>query len=126
MEGGTWDEYSVEAGPGRIDDMPAFINWLLRLLPTNPIIMRLVQGGSRRQRHLFLRSGYLAVMIVVLLFALLSTIQGAPSVRDLARSGAQTFTRISYLQVALICLLTPVFMAGAIAQEANPKTWDII
>ncbi len=106
--------------------MPAFVNWLLRLLPTNPICMRLVQGGSRRRRHLYLRSGYLAVMIFVLMFALLATSAGAPSVRDLARAGAQTFTWISYLQVALICLLTPVFMAGAIAQEANPKTWDIL
>ena len=64
-------------------------------------------------------------MIFVLMFALVGTITGAPSVRDLARAGAQTFTWISYLQVALICLLTPIFMAGAIAQEANPKTWDI-
>ena len=44
--------------------MPAILNWLLRLLPTNPICMRLVQGGSRRIRHLYLRSGYLAVMII--------------------------------------------------------------
>ena len=106
--------------------MPAFLNWLLRLLPTNPICLRLVQGGSRRFRHLYIRSGYLAVMIFVLLFALLTTASAAPSVRDLARAGAQTFTWISYLQVALICLLTPVFMAGAIAQEANPRTWDIL
>jgi ABC-type transport system involved in multi-copper enzyme maturation permease subunit len=106
--------------------MPAFLNWLLRLLPTNPICLRLIQGGSRRPRHLLIRSGYLAVMIFVLLFALVDTIAGTPSVRDLARAGAQTFTWISYLQVALICLLTPIFMAGAIAQEANPRTWDIV
>jgi ABC-type transport system involved in multi-copper enzyme maturation permease subunit len=106
--------------------MPAFLNWLLRLVPTNPICLRLVQGGSRRRRHLFIRSGYLAVMIFMLMFALLGTVAGSPSVRDLARAGAQTFTWISYLQVGLICLLTPVFMAGAIAQEANPRTWDIV
>ena len=106
--------------------MPALLNWPLRLLPTNPICMRLVQGGSRRPRHMLIRSAYLAVMIVVLAFALLSTIGVTPSVRQLARAGAQTFTWISYLQVILICLLTPVFMAGAIAQEANPRTWDIM
>ncbi len=106
--------------------MPAFLNWLLRLLVTNPICMRLVQGGSRRQRHLYIRAGYLAVMIVVVGFALVSTTTGAPSVRDLASAGAQTFEWVSYLQVGLICLLTPVFMAGAIAQEANPRTWDIL
>lgn len=106
--------------------MPAFVNWLLRLVLTNPICMRLVQGGSRRRRHLVLRSGYLLVMMFMLLFALIATSTGALSVRELARAGARTFTWISYLQVALICLLTPVFMAGAISQEANPRTWDIL
>ena len=106
--------------------MPALLNWLLRLLPTNPICMRLVQGGSRRQRHLLIRSAYLAVMIAMVLFALLTAVGQTSSVRELARAGAQTFTVVSYLQVGLVCLLTPIFMAGAIAQEANPRTWDIM
>lgn len=107
--------------------MPAIINWLLRLLPTNPICMRLVQGGSVRMRHLYVRAGYLGVMIIVLLFVLLQSVgSGSPSMRMLASGGAQMFRNVSYLQVGLICLLTPVFMAGAIAQEANPRTWDIL
>lgn len=107
--------------------MPALLNWLLRLLPTNPICIRLIQGGSRRVRHLYIRSGYLAVIIVVLLFVLMQSLgSGQMSTRALASSGASMFQLISYLQVGLICLLTPVFMAGAIAQEANPKTWDIL
>ncbi|MCH8259381.1 MAG: ABC transporter permease subunit [Planctomycetes bacterium] len=106
--------------------MPAFLNWLLRLLPTNPICMRLVQGGSCRLRHMYLRSGYLGVMIVILLFAMLANVQGSMSVRQLAAGAANTFVLISYLQVGLICLLTPIFMAGAIAQESNRWTWDIL
>ncbi len=106
--------------------MPTFLNWLLRLIPTNPICMRLVTGGSVRTRHLFIRSGYLAIMIVMLLLVMLSSSTAVLTVRDLAASGAKLFTWISYLQLGLICLLTPVFMAGAIAQEANPKTWDIL
>jgi len=107
--------------------MPAILSWLLALLPTNPICMRLVQGGSRRARHLYIRSGYLALMIVALLFVLLESVSaGSLNVRELASGGARMFTYVSYLQVGLICLLTPVFMAGAIAQEANPRTWDIL
>ncbi|MHC5005018.1 MAG: hypothetical protein ACYTJ0_18065 [Planctomycetota bacterium] len=106
--------------------MPAILNWLLRLLPTNPICMRLVQGGSRRLRHLYIRAGYLAFMAIVLLFVLMGNVGTELSVRDLATAGATMFDRVSYLQVGLICLLTPVFMAGAIAQEANPRTWDIL
>jgi len=75
---------------------------------------------------MLIRSAYLAVMIVVLAFALLSKLDSSSLVRDLASAGAQTFMWISYLQVLLICLLTPIFMAGAIAQEANPRTWDIM
>ena len=107
--------------------MPAILNWLLRLVFTNPICMRLVQGGSRRMRHLYIRAGYLGIMIVVLLFVLLANLSGGSlSVRELATGGATMFERVSYLQVGLICLLTPVFMAGAISQEANPRTWDIL
>jgi ABC-type transport system involved in multi-copper enzyme maturation permease subunit len=107
--------------------MPVILRWLLRLGPTNPIAVRLVQNGSRRVRHLYVRSAYLAVLIVVLLWALvLNTDSGAMSYRALAEAGASSFIWIAYLQVGLICVLSPVFMAGAIAQEANPRTWDIL
>jgi hypothetical protein len=103
--------------------MPVAIDRLLRLLPLNPVAIRLVEGGSRRLRHLYLRSGYLAAMMVVLLLALLGP---STSLRELAQRAASAFTLVSFGQVALICLLTPIFMAGAIAQEASPRTWDIL
>lgn len=107
--------------------MPVFLRWLLTLGPTNPIAVRLVQNGSRRVRHLYIRAAYLAVLIVVLLWALvLNTESGAMSYRALAEAGANSFTWIAYLQIGLICVLAPVFMAGAIAQEASPRTWDIL
>jgi len=107
--------------------MPTALRWLLRLGPTNPVCVRLVQGGSKRKRHLYLRSAYLALLIVVLLWTLLMTSQsGALSYRALAAAGATSFKYVAYLQVGLICLIAPLFMAGAIAQEANPKTWDIL
>jgi len=107
--------------------MPIFIRWLLRLGPANPIAVRLVQNASRRSKHNYARSGYLAVLIIVLLWAMLgSTPTGDVSYRELAAAGASSFAGIAYLQVALICILSPVFMAGAISHEANPKTWDIL
>jgi len=107
--------------------MPALLRWLLRLGPTNPVAVRLVQNGSRRPRHLYVRSIYLAVLIIVLLWSLLiNTTAGNLDYRELAQAGALSFTVIAYLQIGLICVLAPVFMAGAIAQEANPKTWDIL
>ncbi|MGE3107251.1 MAG: ABC transporter permease [Phycisphaerales bacterium] len=106
--------------------MPVFLRSLLRLGPINPIAVRLVQGGSRRQRHFYIRSLYLGILIATLLWILLINVQGELSQRQLAAAGASSFTLVAYLQIAIICLLAPVFMAGAIAQEANPKTWDIL
>ncbi|MHA7814588.1 MAG: ABC transporter permease subunit [Phycisphaerales bacterium] len=107
--------------------MPIFLRWLLRLGPANPIAVRLVQNASRRTKHLYVRSAYLAVLILVLLWAMLANSPGTNvSYRELASAGATSFALIAYLQVGLICVIAPVFMAGAIAQEANPKTWDII
>jgi ABC-type transport system involved in multi-copper enzyme maturation permease subunit len=107
--------------------MPPLLRWFLRLGPTNPIAVRLVQNGSRRARHLYIRSGYLAALIIVLLWTLLLAAGGGSmSYRDLAQKGAQSFEWVAYLQIGLICILAPVFMAGAIAQEANPRTWEVL
>ncbi len=106
--------------------MPPLLRWLLDLTITNPIAVRLVQNGSRRQKHLLVRSVYLAALILVLLWTLVSqTGAGSLDYRELAADGATAFTWIAYLQIFLITVLSPVFLAGAIAQEANPRTWEI-
>ena len=106
--------------------MPAPLLWLLRLVPLNPIVIRLVQGGSRRGRHGVLRSAYLALLIAVLTALLLPGQGQAIQYQQLAVKGAGAFEIVAYLQIALICILAPVFMAGAIAQESNPRTWEIL
>ncbi len=109
--------------------MPIILRWFLGLVVFNPIAVRLVRNGSRRKTHNYVRTAYLAVLIIVLLWSLLlnaSPGSGGASYRELAEAGASSFTVIAYLQIVLICVLAPVFMAGAIAQESNPKTWDIL
>lgn len=109
--------------------MPVLLRWFLRLGPTNPIAVRLVQNGSRRSRHHYIRIAYLGALIIVLLWALLikaSAGGGEQSYQKLAAAGSASFAYIAYLQIGLICILAPVFMAGAIAQEADPRTWDIL
>lgn len=101
----------------------ALVRWASDLLPTNPIVLRIVANGSRRERHLWIRAGFLAVLMAALLLGMAGQ---SASLRDLAQRGAQAFTALSFVQVALICVLTPLFMAGAIAQEANPRTWEIL
>lgn len=107
--------------------MPLFLRWLHRLGLGNPVAGRIVRGGSRRARQMYLRTGYLFVLTAVLLWSLLLSAQaGNISYRDLAAAGAKSFEYVSYLQIGLICVLAPVFMAGAIAHEASPRTWDVL
>jgi ABC-type transport system involved in multi-copper enzyme maturation permease subunit len=107
--------------------MPVVLRWLLRLGPANPIAVRLVASGSRRQRHHYIRIAYLGLLIVVLLWWLLARAGGEElSLQQLAAAGSGSFQAIAFLQIGLICIIAPVFMAGAIAQEADPRTWDIL
>ena len=104
--------------------MPAALRWLSDLLPTNPLVARLVLGSGRRPRDFALRAGVLGGLMVVVIILSLPGSDG--SLREMAQNGAKAFTLISYGQLAAICLLTPLFMAGAIAQESNPRTWEIL
>ena len=104
--------------------MPRFLNWIFALGPNNAVALRIVKGGSVRGRHLLIRSVYLGILMVLVFFSLLGPSSG--TLKDLAQRGASAFTLMSFGQVVAICLLTPVFMAGAIAQESNPKTWEIL
>ena len=93
------------------------------LLPTNPVVVRLVTGAGRRRRDLLVRGITLAALMLLVVLPLLSS---GGTLKEMAQSGASVFTLISYGQLAAICLLTPLFMAGAIAQESDPRTWEIL
>ena len=49
------------------------------------------------------------------------------SLGELAKASAHAFPRyMSYLQLGLVALLAPVFTAGAITQEKDSQTYDIL
>ncbi|NLX20329.1 MAG: ABC transporter permease subunit [Phycisphaerae bacterium] len=99
--------------------------WLWRILPANPIVVRVVQGGSRRMQHLWIRAGYLTILFCVLLVS--QYVQGvSSSLVELAKSSSQVFKLISTLQLAMTCLLAPIFTAGAISQEKDAETFNVL
>ena len=108
--------------------MGVLYRWFVYLLPLNPMVVRVVQGGSRRQRHLLVRIGYLGALILLVVFGLLSGggMEPSASLNELAKAGTSIFQRIAYGQVILICLLSPLFMAGAISAERLGRTYDIL
>lgn len=95
------------------------------LLPANPILVRVVHGGSRRPRHLWLRVGYLGALLFVVLFSLIMTWQSG-SLAELAKGASQTFKWASTAQLLLMCFLAPVFTASAITQERDAQTFSIL
>ncbi len=100
---------------------------ILKLAPFNPILLRVVTAGGRRLRHAFTRWGYLGLLILVLLVALVtSTSNASLTLSDLAKASSKVFSVISYVQLGMICLLAPVFCAAAITQERDAQTYNIL
>jgi ABC-type transport system involved in multi-copper enzyme maturation permease subunit len=99
-----------------------------RLLPANPIVIRVVQMGSKRLQHLWLRAGYLVVLLFVMLAAQLtqSGTGTGTSLAILAKQSSRVFLDISLLQLVMICLLAPIFTAGAISQEKDAETFNVL
>lgn len=100
---------------------------LWRLVPANPIVVRVVHASSRRTRHLWIRCAYLAVLTVVVVIGVLLNQPGrVASLSALAKSAAGLFEVVSILQLAMVCVLAPIFAAGAITQEKDSETYNIL
>ncbi len=108
------------------DARTRIFEWFWRLVPANPILVRVVQGGSRRVRHLWLRAGYLAALIFVVLLVMVGGSGSASTLSDLAKNASKMFMWASITQLALMCFLAPVFTAGAITQERDAQTFNIL
>ena len=104
------------------------LNAISRLTLTNPLVLRTVQAGSRRTRDLWVRLGYLLAMSVLVLGALLGLglFQQAADLNQLAKAGSAVFAVVAYGQVVAVCLIAPLFMAGAIASERSGQTYNIL
>jgi ABC-type transport system involved in multi-copper enzyme maturation permease subunit len=103
-------------------------HYLWRLIPANPILLRVVETGGKRRRDLFIRCAYLGLLILVVVFSLMTSSGdiGGGSLSGLAKTSAKLFQVMSYLQLGLVALLAPVFTAGAITQEKDSQTYDIL
>jgi ABC-type transport system involved in multi-copper enzyme maturation permease subunit len=106
--------------------MLGITNYLYRLIPANPILLRVVENGGKRRRDLFIRCAYLALLIVVVILSITNKNLGDASLAELAKTSVNVFQSLSYFQLALVALLAPVFTAGSITQEKDSQTYDIL
>ena len=106
--------------------MLGFPSYLNRLLPANPILLRVVETGGKRRRDLVIRCVYLGLLIFFVISSLASSNFGGQSLGELAKTSANVFQTLSIVQLVLVALLAPVFTAGAITQEKDSQTYDIL
>ncbi|MFO0973156.1 MAG: ABC transporter permease subunit [Phycisphaerae bacterium] len=101
--------------------------WVWRLVPANPILVRVVQSGGKRRAHLMIRAGYLTVMaIAIFFFILFGGTSSGGSLAELAKNATQTFYYASTLQLFFVCIIAPIFAAAAITQEKDSQTFSIL
>lgn len=103
-------------------------DYLWRLIPANPILLRVVEAGGKRKRDLLIRCAYLGILLFLVIFLLLSSSESLAnaSLAALTKQSADIFWWMSHVQLALVALLAPVFTAGAITQEKDSQTYDIL
>jgi ABC-type transport system involved in multi-copper enzyme maturation permease subunit len=102
-------------------------DYLWRLVPANPILLRVVESGGKKKRDLAIRCSYLGLLVFFVIFSLFTERQtDNPSLTDLSIASRGIFRSISNLQLALVALLAPIFTAGAITQEKDSQTYDIL
>jgi ABC-type transport system involved in multi-copper enzyme maturation permease subunit len=106
--------------------MSSLPTYLFRLLPGNPILLRVVENGGKKKRDMLIRCGYLGLLVLVVCFSLFTESEGAASLTGLAQASRDIFHQLSYLQLGLVALLAPIFTAGAITQEKDSQTYDIL
>src|SRR2546429_9632319 len=92
-------------------------NYFWRLIPADPILLRVVQAGGERKRDLLIRCAYLGVLLFLVIFFLLQSAGNlaSASLSDLSKQSSEIFYFLSYAQLSLVGPLAPIFTAGAVS-----------
>jgi ABC-type transport system involved in multi-copper enzyme maturation permease subunit len=106
--------------------MLGIADYLWRLIPGNPILRRVVENGGKKKRDLIIRCGYLGLLVIIVLWTLATGSDNSGNLATLARESTLLFQHMSYIQLGLVALLSPIFTAGAITQEKDSQTYDIL
>jgi ABC-type transport system involved in multi-copper enzyme maturation permease subunit len=96
-----------------------------------PVFLYELLRVSRRSRYFFLRTAYAGGLLLLLCYTyLVTSLDGrayqAPTPNALASLAATFFYVFMFAQFTLVTLLTPAYVAGAIAEEKERRTLEFI
>jgi ABC-type transport system involved in multi-copper enzyme maturation permease subunit len=92
-----------------------------------PVLFYDMVRSARRGRYVLLRCAYAAVLLLLLCSVLLTTyLSPVATRRDLSHQAEVYFEVLTLTQLAAVLLLTPVFVAGAIAEEKDRRTMEYL
>jgi ABC-type transport system involved in multi-copper enzyme maturation permease subunit len=107
--------------------MGSFIQAWWKLLPGNPLMARVVASSSTRTRDLLIRCAYLGMLVLLVLPAIIPALGvGSNALAELNEASRRIFEQLSFVQLALVALVAPIFAAGAIAQQRDAQTYDVL
>src|SRR5437879_13432580 len=95
--------------------MLGITDYVWRLLPGNPILLRVVEAGGKRRRDLFIRCGYLGLLVFIVILSLLAgggQTTGTQSLSDSAKASASLCQRLTYIHPEIVALISPHVSAG--------------
>ncbi len=103
-----------------------FLGALWRLGPGNPIANRTVSTASKRTRHLYIRMAYVGILLLIAGVNFMQVTSQRAGLADLAKMNSQTFAYVSFAQLLMMCLLAPIFAAGAVSQQRDAETFNVL
>src|SRR5262245_5805633 len=88
---------------------------------------------GRRSRYFLFRVGYVGILLVLLIwvylvspYSELASYNDAPVLQRMARFAENLFSVFMIVQLVLTLILTPAYIAGAIAEEKDRKTLEYL
>lgn len=99
---------------------------LWRLGPGNPIADRTVSTASKRTRQFYIRLAYVGVLLLIMGINFMQVAGRQEGLAELAKSNSNTFALVSFAQILMMCLLAPIFAAGAVSQQRDAETFNVL
>jgi ABC-type transport system involved in multi-copper enzyme maturation permease subunit len=92
-----------------------------------PVLFYDMVRSARRGRYILLRCCYAGLLLLTLFWVFTNTrTYGQPSTQEMARLAETYFESVMAVQLLLVLLLTPVYVAGAIADEKERRTLEYL